>query len=56
MGLFSYAIGRRSGAKKASKESAIEREHERAFEDEQCESCGYRRRQHSDSGQCPSYD
>jgi hypothetical protein len=56
MGLFSYAIGRRSGAKKAAREAALEWADERDFEDEECESCGFRRRQHSDSGQCPRYD
>lgn len=55
MGLFSYAIGRRSGAKKALRDAEFERELERDHDDEVCDSCGHRRRQHSDAGQCPHY-
>ena len=51
MGLFSYYVGYKRAQKKAAR-----KRQEQEWEDEDiCTNCGYEARQHSDSGQCPSY-
>ena len=51
MGLFSYYVG----YKRAQKKAARQQQREEWEAEEICIHCGYAERQHSDSGECPSY-
>ena len=53
MGLFTGYLAYRHGKKKAERKA---RARDEWNSDDECENCGYLASQHSEEGQCPSYD